>query len=106
MRPTLCEEALRLGRILAQLTPAEPEVHGLLALMEIQASRIRTRTGPSREPVLLLDRGLAALARAEELRRRTRALCPASRHGPADVGRAGPRGGGTGRTRPGRGGDG
>ena len=78
-RPALCEEALRLGRILAHLTPAEPEVHGLLALMEIQASRIRARTGPSGEPVLLADqdrarwdqllinRGLAALARAEEL---------------------------------------
>jgi RNA polymerase sigma factor (sigma-70 family) len=79
MRPTLCQEALRLGRGLAQLAPAEPEVHGLLALMEIQASRIRARTGPSGEPVLLLDqdrarwdrllinRGLAALVRAEEL---------------------------------------
>ncbi len=79
MRPDLCAEALRLGRLLAQLTPAEPEVHGLLGLMEIQASRIRARTGPSGEPVLLLDqdrsrwdrllinRGLAALARAEEL---------------------------------------
>jgi RNA polymerase sigma-70 factor (ECF subfamily) len=79
MRPALCEDALRLGRILAQLTPAEPEVHGLAALMEIQASRVRARTGPSGEPVLLLDqdrarwdrllinRGLAALARAEQL---------------------------------------
>ncbi len=79
MRPALCEDALRLGRILAQLTPAEPEVHGLVALLEIQASRVRARTGPSGEPVLLLDqdrgrwdrllinRGLAALARAEEL---------------------------------------
>ncbi|HEV2371722.1 MAG TPA: RNA polymerase sigma factor [Streptosporangiaceae bacterium] len=79
MRPSLCAEALRLGRLLAQLTPAEPEVQGLLALMEIQASRIRARTGPSGEPILLLDqdrtrwdrllihRGLAALARAEEL---------------------------------------
>jgi predicted RNA polymerase sigma factor len=78
-RPALCEEALRLGRILAGLMPAEPEVHGLVALMEIQASRIRARTGPSGEPVLLLDqdrrrwdrllirRGLAALSRAEEL---------------------------------------
>ncbi len=78
-RPALCEEALRLGRILAQLAPEEPEVHGLAALMEIQASRIRARTGPSGEPVLLADqdrarwdqllinRGMAALARAEEL---------------------------------------
>ena len=54
-RPDLCHEALRLGRLLAQLAPAEPEVHGLVALMEIQASRLRARTGPSGEPVLLLD---------------------------------------------------
>ena len=79
MRPALCEDALRLGRILAELVPREPEVHGLVALMEIQASRSRARTGPSGEPVLLLDqnrarwdhvlirRGLAALERAEEL---------------------------------------
>jgi RNA polymerase sigma factor (sigma-70 family) len=79
MRPALCEEALRLGRILAELAPTEPEVHGLVALMEIQASRSRARVGPSGEPVLLLDqdrgrwdhilirRGLAALERAEEL---------------------------------------
>jgi len=79
MRPALCEDAVRLGRILAQLTPAEPEVHGLVALMEIQASRVRARAGPSGEPILLLDqdrgrwdrllinRGLAALAQAEEL---------------------------------------
>ena len=79
MRPALCEDALRLGRILAGLMPAEPEVHGLVALMEIQASRSRARLGPSGEPVLLLDqnralwdqvlirRGLAALARAEAL---------------------------------------
>jgi RNA polymerase sigma factor (sigma-70 family) len=79
MRPALSEEALRLGRILAELAPTEPEVHGLIALMEIQASRMRARTGPSGEPVLLLDqdrarwdqlligRGLAALARAEAL---------------------------------------
>jgi predicted RNA polymerase sigma factor len=78
-RPSLCEEALRLGRILAELIPAEPEVHGLVALMEIQASRLRARVGPSGEPVLLLDqdraswdrllirRGLAALERAESL---------------------------------------
>jgi RNA polymerase sigma-70 factor, ECF subfamily len=79
MRPALCEDALRLGRILAELAPEEPEVHGLVALMEIQASRVRARTGPSGEPVLLLDqdrarwdhvlvrRGLAALERAERL---------------------------------------
>ena len=78
-RPQLCEEALRLGRILAGLAPTEPEVHGLVSLMEIQASRLRARAGPSGEPVLLLDqdrarwdqllihRGLAALGRAEEL---------------------------------------
>jgi len=79
MRPALCEDALRLGRILAGLMPAEPEVHGLVALMEIQASRTRARTGPNREPILLLEqdrgrwdhvlirRGLDALARAEAL---------------------------------------
>lgn len=79
MRPQLCEEALRLGRILAGLAPDEPEVHGLVALMEIQASRLGARTGPSGEPVLLLEqnrarwdqllirRGLAALERAEAL---------------------------------------
>jgi len=79
MRPALCEEALRLGRILAGLVPNEPEVHGIVALMEIQASRSGARVGPSGEPILLLDqdrgrwdhllvrRGLAALARAEEL---------------------------------------
>jgi predicted RNA polymerase sigma factor len=79
MRPALCEDALRLGRILAGLTPKEPEVHGLVALMEIQASRARARVGPSGEPILLLDqdrgrwdhvlirRGLAALERSEEL---------------------------------------
>ena len=79
VRPALCEEALRLGRILAELTPNEPEVHGLLALMEIHASRLRARVGLSGEPVLLLEqdrsrwdrllirRGLAALERAEML---------------------------------------
>jgi RNA polymerase sigma factor (sigma-70 family) len=79
MRPALCDDALRLGRILAGLMPNEPEVHGLVALMEIQASRARARTGPNGEPVLLMDqnralwdrllirRGLAALARAEKL---------------------------------------
>ena len=77
MRPQLCEEALRLGRILAELAPNESEVHGLVALMEIQASRFGARTGPAGEPILLLDqnrarwdrllirRGLAALRRAE-----------------------------------------
>jgi RNA polymerase sigma factor (sigma-70 family) len=81
VRPALCEEALRLGRILAELMPQEPEVHGLAALMEIQASRLRARTGPGGEPILLFDqnramwdrlligRGLAALARAERLGR-------------------------------------
>ena len=79
MRPALCEEALRLGRILAELTPNESEVHGLVALMEIQASRLRARIGPRGEPILLLDqnrarwdqllirRGLAALERAVKL---------------------------------------
>ncbi|MEU9120416.1 RNA polymerase sigma factor [Streptomyces sp. NPDC048506] len=79
MRPALCEEALRLGRMVAALLPAEPEAHGLVALMEIQASRSAARIGPKGEPVLLLEqnrarwdrllirRGLAALARAEEL---------------------------------------
>src|SRR5688572_8030617 len=77
MRPGLCEEALRLGRILAEMLPKESEVHGLVALMEIQASRLKARTGPSGEPILLADqdrsrwdqllirRGLAALERAE-----------------------------------------
>jgi RNA polymerase sigma factor (sigma-70 family) len=79
MRPTLCEDALRLGRILAELTPQEPEVHGLVALMEIQASRTRARIGPTGEPILLLDqnrahwnlllirRGLAAIERAHKI---------------------------------------
>jgi RNA polymerase sigma factor (sigma-70 family) len=79
MRPALCEEALRIGRILAELAPRESEVHGLVALMEIQASRIRARTGPHGEPVLLFEqsraawdrvlihRGLIALARGEAL---------------------------------------
>jgi RNA polymerase sigma-70 factor, ECF subfamily len=79
LRPALCEEAMRLGRILAGLAPKEPEVHGLVALMEIQASRARARVGPHGEPVLLGDqdrgrwdhvlvrRGLAALERAEQL---------------------------------------
>src|SRR5438270_4839796 len=79
MRPALCEDALRLGRILAELAPQEPEVHGLVALMEIQASRLHARSGPDGQQLLLLDqdrarwdrvligRGLTALARAEEL---------------------------------------
>ena len=79
MRPALCEDALRLGRILAGLVPAEPEVQGLVALMEIQASRVPARVGPGGEPILLLDQdrtrwdhalirhGLAALQRAEEM---------------------------------------
>ena len=81
MRPAFCEDALRLGRILAELAPREPEVHGLVALMEIQASRAAARTRPNGEPILLLDqdrgrwdqllirRGLAALERAERLGR-------------------------------------
>ncbi|CAN5831088.1 RNA polymerase sigma factor [soil metagenome] len=87
MRPALCEDALRLGRILAGLAPAEAEVHGLVALMEIQASRTAARTTPTGEPILLLEqnrarwdpllirRGLAALLRAEE-------LAPVGRRGP------------------------
>jgi predicted RNA polymerase sigma factor len=79
MRPELCDDALRLGRVLAGLAPEEPEVHGLVALMEIQASRMKARTAPNGDPILLLDqdrsrwdqllirRGLAALAKAEEL---------------------------------------
>jgi len=80
MRPALCEDALRLGRILAELVPNEPEIHGLVALMEIQSSRTRARVDGNGDPILLLDqdrvrwdrlligRGLAALARAEALR--------------------------------------
>src|SRR5687768_1663098 len=80
MRPALCEDAQRLGRVLAGLAPMEPEVHGLVALMEIQASRAAARIGPAGEPILLMDqdrrrwnrlliqRGLAALDRAEQLR--------------------------------------
>ncbi len=79
IRPTLCEDALRLGRVLAELTPQEPEVHGLVALMEIQASRTRARIGPTGEPILLLNqnrthwdlllirRGLAAIDRATNI---------------------------------------
>ena len=89
MRPALCEEALRLGRVLAGLAPAEPEVHGLAALMEIQSSRLRARLDPQGNPVLLLEqdrsrwdqllirRGLAALARAQDLcARQQRGLGP------------------------------
>jgi len=79
VRPELCAEAVRLGRVLAALMPDEPEVHGLVALMEFQSSRLRARTGPTGAPVLLLDqdrrtwdrlligRGEAALARADQL---------------------------------------
>jgi RNA polymerase sigma factor (sigma-70 family) len=79
MRPALCEDAMRLGRVLAELTPDDPEVHALVALMEIQASRSKARVGPTGEPILLLDqdrgrwdhllvgRGLAALERAQRL---------------------------------------
>jgi RNA polymerase sigma factor (sigma-70 family) len=79
MRPALCEDALRLGRILAELVPREAEVHGLVALMELQASRLAARTGPAGEPILLSEqdrscwdrllirRGLEALERAEQL---------------------------------------
>ncbi|RED64323.1 RNA polymerase sigma factor [Cohnella phaseoli] len=79
IRPMLCNEALRLGRILAEIVPDEPEVHGLVALMEIQSSRFKSRVGPSGEPILLMDqnralwdyllirRGLAAIERAEHL---------------------------------------
>jgi RNA polymerase sigma-70 factor, ECF subfamily len=90
MRPALCEEALRLGRILAELVPQEAEVHGLVALMEIQASRSKARVGPAGEPILLLDqnrahwdqllirRGLAALHRSEEVRLREPRAAPGS----------------------------
>jgi RNA polymerase sigma factor (sigma-70 family) len=79
VRPALCEDALRLGRIVAELAPTDPEVHGLVALMELQASRLKARVGPAGEPILLHDqdrarwdqllvrRGLAALERAEQL---------------------------------------
>ncbi len=90
LRPALCEDALRLGRILAELAPQEPEVHGLVALMEIQASRSRARVGPSGEPILLFDqnrahwdqlligRGLAALERSAQLHTKR----PSDRRGP------------------------
>jgi RNA polymerase sigma factor (sigma-70 family) len=97
IRPTLCEDALRLGRILAELTPQEPEVHGLVALMEIQASRTRARIGPTGEPILLLDqnrahwdlllirRGLAAIDRATNILNTNRSptdLSPAQKNTP------------------------
>ena len=107
MRPALCEDALRLGRLLAKLVPTEPDTHALVALMEIQASRLRARVGPSGEPVLLLEqdrstwdperigRGLAALLRAEETARAGRltpylvqaqiAACHARARVPADT---------------------
>jgi len=91
MRPALCEDALRLGRILAELVPREPEVHGLVALMEIQASRSRARVSASGTPILLFDqnralwdrllirRGLAGARTRRETDRRTRTLRVASR---------------------------
>ena len=95
MRPALCEDALRLGRVLAELAPREPEVHGLVALMEIQASRSGARTGPSGEPILLLDqnrarwdqllisRGLAALGRSDNARaQKVRPADDGDRQGP------------------------
>jgi RNA polymerase sigma factor (sigma-70 family) len=94
MRPALCEDALRLGRILAELAPREPEVHGLVALMEIQASRSAARVGPSGEPILLLDqnralwdqlligRGLTALGRSGQIREQLRADQSPSPQGP------------------------
>ena len=91
MRTELCDEALRVGRILARLAPDEPEVHGLVALMEIQASRSGARTQKDGTPILLLDqdrgkwnqilirRGLAALDEADVAGRRRRPLCAAGR---------------------------
>ena len=104
MRPALCEEALRVGRILAELAPAEPEVHGLVALMELQASRTAARVSASGEPILLLQqnrglwdqllirRGLAALARAQSLDGPLGPVLPAGRH--RGLPRPGPHGGG------------
>ena len=100
MRPGLCEDALRLGRILAELAPAEPEVHGLVGLMEIQASRAAARTRASGEPILLLDqdrgrwdqllirRGLAAHRTRRASWRRARSLCASSRRSPRVMRRA------------------
>jgi RNA polymerase sigma factor (sigma-70 family) len=105
IRPALCEEAIRLGRVLAELAPREPEVHGLVALMEIQASRAKARVGPTGEPILLFDqdrgkwdqllihRGIAALDRAEKLNARLGpytiqaaiAACHARAHTPEDT---------------------
>ena len=105
MRPALCEEAIRLGRVLAELAPREPEVHGLVALMEIQASRAKARVSPTGEPILLFDqdrgkwdqllihRGLAALDRAEKLGARRGpytiqaaiAACHARAHAPEET---------------------
>ena len=92
VRPALCEDALRLGRVLAGLVPDEPEVHGLVALMEIQGSRMRARTDPTGRPIplleqhrarwdrLLIDRGLDALARAEVIRGTAWPVCPPGGH--------------------------
>ena len=97
MRPALCDDAQRLGRVLAGLAPMEPEVHGLLALMEIQASRAAARVGPNGEPILLLDqdrrrwnrlliqRGLTALQRAESLRSRSVGDGFSRRRGPYEL---------------------
>jgi predicted RNA polymerase sigma factor len=85
MRPTLCEDALRLGRILAELAPREPEVHGLVALMEIQASRLAARTNTTGEPILLLDQNRAFWDRlliGRGLRALERALALGGEHGP------------------------
>jgi len=97
MRPALCDEALRLGRVLAELAPLESEVHGLVALMEIQASRARARVAPDGSPILLLDqnrsrwdqllirRGLAALDRAESVRRSEVSAPPPAGRGPYEL---------------------
>jgi len=105
MRPALCEDAIRLGRVLAELAPREPEVHGLVALMEIQSSRAKARVGPTGEPILLFDqdrgkwdqllirRGLTALDRAEKLNAKRGpytiqaaiAACHARAHTPAET---------------------
>jgi RNA polymerase sigma factor (sigma-70 family) len=105
MRPALCEDAIRLGRVLAELAPHEPEVHGLVALMEIQSSRTKARVGPTGEPILLFDqdrgkwdhllirRGLTALDRAEKLKSKRGpytiqaaiAACHARAHTPAET---------------------
>ena len=97
MRPALCDEALRLGRVLAELAPLESELHGLVALMEIQASRARARVAPDGSPILLLDqnrsrwdqllirRGLAALDRAESVRRSEVSAPPPAGRGPYEL---------------------